>query len=159
MLKTWMFTAVAAAGLAFTAPQAASAQSAWPVTSGDYVEVGMIKVDDGHSLEYMNHLASAWRKSQDFAKAQGWISGYQIWWNSHPRDGEADVYLITWFPRMTTPAEEDAREAVYTKHMAMTEAEMQAASGKRSEYRKQVGSMLLRWDLRRAAGECIRPGF
>lgn len=144
MIKNTLFIAAAAAGLAFALPQAASAQSAWPIVSGDYVEVGMIKVDDGHALDYANFLATQWRKSQDFAKAQGWISDYQIWWNTHARGDEADIYLITWIPKMTTPAEEDAREIAYSKHMAMTEAEMQAASGKRADYRRQVGAMLMR---------------
>lgn len=144
MIKTRILTAAAAVGLAFALPQAATAQSAWPVVSGDFVEIGMIKVDDGHALDYVNFLASQWRKSQEFSKSQGWITDYQIWWNTHARGDEADIYLITWFPKMATPAEEDAREAAYSKHMAMTEAEMQAASGERAEYRKQIGSMLMR---------------
>ena len=49
--------------------------------------------------------------------------------------GAADLFII---------AEEDAREIAYSKHMAMTEAEMQAASGKRADYRRQVGAMLMR---------------
>jgi hypothetical protein len=104
----------------------------------------MIKVDDGHALDYANFLAGQWRKSSDFSKAQGWITDYQIWYNTNPRSGEGDIYLVTWFPKMTTPAEDDAREAAYSKHMAMTEAQMQAGSSQRAEYRKNVGSMMFR---------------
>jgi hypothetical protein len=144
MFKKTLFMAAATAGLAFAMPQAASAQSAWPIVSGDYVEVGMIKVDDGHALDYANFLAGQWRKSSDFSRAQGWITDYQIWYNTNPRSGEGDIYLVTWFPKMSTPAEDDAREAAYSKHMAMTEAQMQAGSAQRAEYRKNVGSMMFR---------------
>ena len=144
MIKNKLLMAAAAACLAMAVPQVATAQSAWPIVNGDFVEVGMIKVDDGHALDYANFLATTWRKSSDFSKAQGWITNYQIWYNINPRDGEGNIYLVTWFPKMATPAEDDAREAAYSKHMAMTEAEMQAASGKRAEYRKNVGSMLFR---------------
>ena len=132
----------AAAALAFAAP-AVQAQE-YPVVPGDFVEISMIKVDDGHDLEYANHLAGQWRKGQDYAKAQGWITNYQIWTNSNAREDEADVYLVTWFPRMETPQEVEARSKMYNDYMKTTTAQAQAASGKRATYRKLAGSMLFR---------------
>ena len=41
--------AIAAAALAFAAPVAQAQE--WPVNPGDYVEVSMITVDDGHDLD------------------------------------------------------------------------------------------------------------
>lgn len=35
--------------------------------------------DDGHSVDYLNPLAGAWRKGQEFAKSQGWITGYEAY--------------------------------------------------------------------------------
>ena len=134
--------AFAAAALAFAAP-AAIAQE-YPVVPGDFVEVSMIKVDDGHDLEYANHLAGTWRKGQDFAKSQGWITDYQIWTNVNAREDEADVYLVTWFPRMETPQEVEVRSKAYNAHLQTTIAKAQADSGKRATYRKLAGSMLLR---------------
>ena len=134
--------AIAAAALAFAAP-AVQAQE-WPTDPGDFVEVSMITVDDGHGLDYANHLAGQWRKSQDFAKAQGWITNYQVWTNENPRAGEPDIWLVTWFPRMTDAAEGNRRQKAFNEHMKTTLAQSQAESGKRATYRKLSGSMLFR---------------
>jgi len=141
-----MLTAALALGLALgaAAPQAAMAASEWPLDPGDYVEISTIKIDDGHMLDYANHLAGDWRKSQDFSKAQGWITDYQIWMNEYPRAGEPDIYLVTWVPKFATPAEEMKRDEAYKAYMKTTEAAMQAASGKRDEYRHLSGSMLMK---------------
>lgn len=126
------------------APSAASAQSEWPIEPGDFVDVSMIDIDDGHSLEYAKHLAGDWRRSQDYAKSQGWITDYQIWTNEYPRAGEADIWLVAWFPMMTDKAESLRREKMYNAYMKTTAAAQQAASGKRATYRKLAGSILLR---------------
>lgn len=141
-LKMWAIGA--AAGLMLAVPQAASAQSEYPFDSGSWVEVTGIHVDDGHGLDYAKHLAGMWRKGQDYAKAQGWISDYQVLVNSYPREGEPDVYLMTWFPAFASAEEGERRDALYRQHMAMTETQMEAASGKRADYRKIGSSMLLR---------------
>lgn len=122
---------------------AANAQE-WPIEPGDYVEVSMIDIEDGHSLEYAQHLAGQWRRSQDFAKQQGWITNYQVWTNEYPRDGEADIWLVAWVPMMADKAEVLRREKAYNDFMKTTSAAQQAASGKRATYRKLAGSILLR---------------
>ena len=135
--------AVAAAALAFAAPAIAQVDE-FPTVPGDYVEVSMIKIKDGHDLDYANHLAGQWRKGQDYAKSQGWITDYQVWTNPNAREGEADVFLVTWFPRMESPEEGMARGKKFREHMKTTIAQSQAQSGKRAEYRTLAGSMLLR---------------
>lgn len=144
MISRKLLCAAASAALAFGVPTSASAQSEWPVDPGDYVELSMIKVDDGHALDYANYLSAGWRKAQDFAKQQGWITDYQIWVNQYGRDDEADVYLVTWFPTFADAKEDMRREKLYSDHMKQTAAQMQAASGKRAEYRHLSGSMLFR---------------
>ena len=143
-MRALKLAAFAAVSLAFTAPFAAQAQSAWPTKPAEYVEVSGIEVDDGHGLDYANHLAGQWRKGQDYAMQQGWITGYEILTNEHARDGEPDIYLLTRFTNFADSAEGERRDAMYLKHMAATTAQMQAASGDRAKYRKQKGSMLLR---------------
>lgn len=148
-MKKLGLAALGAAMLSLAVPQVAIGQSAWPLDPAGWVEIGMIDIEDGHSLEYANYLADGWRKSQDFAKAQGWITDYQIWANNNPRDGEGDLYLVTWFPNFADPAESLRRERLFLDHMKRTEAQLQAESGKRAEYRKQLGSMLfqnLKWN-------------
>ena len=143
-MRTLRLAAIAAVTLAFTAPFAAQAQSAWPTKPAEYVEVSGIEVDDGHGLDYANHLAGQWRKGQDYAMQQGWITGYEILTNEHARDGEPDIYLLTRFTNFADAAEGERRDAMYLKHMAATTAQMQTESGNRAKYRKQKGSMLLR---------------
>ena len=137
---------VPAIALALASPAVAQE---YPVVPGDYVTVSMISVEDGHDLEYANHLAGMWRKGQDFAVKQGWISGYEIQTNENKRAGEPDYFLITRFAKFADPAQEDAREKAYNAYMATTAAQMQTASGERGKYRTVMGSMLLRsWKWR-----------
>ena len=143
-MRTLRLAAFAAVTLAFAAPLAVQAQSAWPTKPAEYVEVSGIEVDDGHGLDDANHLAGQWRKGQDYAMQQGWITGYEILTNEHARDGEPDIYLLTRFANFADTAEGERRAAMYLKHMAATTAQMQASSGDRAKYRKQKGSMLLR---------------
>ena len=147
-MKSHRFAAAAALALACAVPTASMAQQL-PVLPGDYVSVSTINVDDGHDLEYIDHLAGMWRKGQDFAVKQGWITGYEILTNEFKRAGEPDYYLITRFAKFTDPAEEDKRDAAYNAYMATTNEQLQAASADRSKYRHQMGSMLLRsWKWR-----------
>jgi len=141
-MKNLRLAAAAALSLAFTSLPAAADD--WPVTPGEWVEVSMITVDDGHDLEYANHLAGQWRKGQDYAKSQGWITGYEILTNAYPRDGEPGYYLITRFTKFADPAEEERRDTAYNTYMQSTAAQMQAASGERAKYRHLDGQMLLR---------------
>jgi len=120
------------------------ADDPWPNEPGDYVEVSMISVDDGHDLDYMNYLAGNYRKANDFAKAQGWISSYEILANVNRRPGEPDYYLVVRFPRFADKAEEKKRDEAYFAHMQATTAQMQAGSAERAKYRTQMGSQLLR---------------
>lgn len=133
-----------AASMALGIAAPVAAQDTWPTESGDYVEVAGIKVDDGHGLDYANHLAGMWRKGQEFAKAQGWITSYEILTNVFARENEPDLYLVTRFPRFADPAESSRRDEAYRAYMQATEAQMQASSGERAKYRHQMGTMLLR---------------
>jgi len=135
--------AAAALVLGFTLPLTLAAQES-PVDPGDYIEVSMIKVEDGHSLAYATYLAGNWRKAQDYSVTQGWITSYEIWTNQYPRDGEADIWLITHVPNLPDAAEAERRDREYIAYMQQTLAEQEAASGQRAEYRRLAGSMLLR---------------
>lgn len=136
--------ALSALAISLAAPNAAFAQSELPAVPAGWVEIGMIEVEDGRMLDYANYLAGNYRKAQDYAKSQGWITDYQIWANSYPRDGEPDIYIVTWFPSFVDDAESQRRNQLYREYMKSTQAQMEAESGMRAEYRRQMGSMLLR---------------
>jgi hypothetical protein len=114
-----------------------------PLKSGEYWDVAAITVDDGHQGDYADYLAANWRKQQEFAKSKGWIKGYHILSNINARDGEPDLYLVTVFDHMTTPAEEIQREKDINAFMTQTTRQGLAGSAQRASYRHLKGDMLL----------------
>lgn len=140
-MKKLMLAALGAATMCFATP--AMAQE-WPIKAGDYWEVSAIKIDDGAGLKYAQHLAGQYRASQDYAVSQGWIKGYHILANSHPREGEPDLYLIVIFDEWVSEEEGERRAAQYREHMKTTVAKQQEESGERATYRTLAGNMLLR---------------
>lgn len=137
------FAAVAAAALSLAFVGTALAQSEFPLVPGEYADVASITIDDGHNLDYAKFLAGDWRKQQDYAKSQGWITGYEIYGNVDKRSGEADIYLITRFKSLPDAAEQAKRDDAFRKFAATTDTRMQQESGQRATYRHVGGSMLL----------------
>ena len=139
MRKT-MIAALGAATMLFAFP--ATAQEI-PLVNGNFWNVAEITIDDGHFATYADHLAGQYRKNMEFQKSKGWIKDYYILANSNKRAGEPDLYLVTVFERMTTPAEDIAREKETNAYMAQTSRQADANSGNRAKYRKLGGNMLL----------------
>jgi hypothetical protein len=139
MRKT-MLAALGAATMLFGVPAAAQEI---PLTSGNFWNVSEITIDDGHFATYADHLAGQYRKSMDFQKSKGWIKDYYILANNNKRAGEPDLYLVTIFDHVTTPAEDLAREKEINAYMAQTSRQADANSGDRAKYRHLGGNMLL----------------
>lgn len=142
-MKKLLFAAIVAAPFVVAMSSPAAAQN-YPFTSGDYEEVAMIEVSDGAGYDYANFLATTWKKNQEFAKSQGWITGYQVLSNVYNRPGEPDLYLVTTFSSLPDAAEDEKRNQAYRDFMKQNDAQMDAASGDRAKYRKVLGSFLLR---------------
>jgi hypothetical protein len=139
MRKT-MIAALGAATMLFAFP--ATAQEI-PLVNGNFWNVAEITIDDGHFATYADHLAGQYRKSMEFQKAKGWIKDYHILANSNKRAGEPDLYLVSVFDHVTTPAEDVAREKEINAYMAQNSRQADTQSGDRSKYRKLGGTMLL----------------
>jgi hypothetical protein len=139
-MKKFILAALGAATVAFAVP--ASSQEL-AVKSADFWDVAAISVNDGHFPDYVDFLAGEFRKRNDFSMSKGWIKGYHILSNNNPRDGEPDLYLVTIFDHMTTPAEDIQREKEMNAFMAQTTRQGAAGSGHRATYRKLKGDMLL----------------
>ncbi len=129
----------ASLSLAFAAPALAQAD---PMMGGEYLEVSSISIDDGHYLNYANHLAGMWRANQEYAKSQGWISGYEVLANVNKRPGEPDLILVVRFKSTPDASEGERRAKLYRDHVKLTDAQMEASSGDRAKYRKVLGSQL-----------------
>lgn len=140
-MKVMLKAAVLAATLTLACASPAIAQTD-PMVGGELVDVASISVDDGHYLDYARHLAGMWRKQQEYAKSQGWITGYEVLANVHKRPGEPDVILVTRYKSVPDAAEGERRAKQFRDNVKMTDAQMEAASGERAKYRKVLGSQL-----------------
>ena len=121
---------------------AASAQES-AYTPGGYWNVQAIHIEDGQFENYIDYVAGTYRRSQDFARSSGWISGYDVLVNVNARQGEPDLYLITRMPRLSTPQEDVERERRINEHMSQTTREAEQGSGQRVTMRRLGSNMLL----------------
>lgn len=136
---------MALVAMAMTLPLAAPvAAQEFPLAPGEYVRMSGIVVDDGEGgLKYAEWLATEWKRFQEYAKSQGWITDYGIYSNVNARTGEPDLYLTTRFASLPDAAEQERRDKAFDAWSRTTYKEQAAASGNRAEYRTVVGSMLL----------------
>lgn len=139
MKKMLLMTAMVA-GLVCSKPTAAQ-ESAY--TPGSYMVVQGISIEDGQFENYMDYLNATYRRSQDFARQQGWTTGYRIFANVNRRAGEPDLYLITEMPRMATPQEDVERERQLNEHLAQTTRQATEQSGRRVTMRSLGSNTLL----------------
>lgn len=135
----------ALAATALTLPLAAPlAAQDYPLVPGEYVQMNGIDVEDGEgALKYAQWLATEWKRFQEYAKSQGWITDYGIYTNVNPRAGEPDVYLVTTFASLPDAAEQERRDRAFDAWSKTTVQQQAAASGNRATYRTVVSSMLL----------------
>jgi uncharacterized protein YeaO (DUF488 family) len=64
--------------------------------------------------------------------------------NTHPREGEPNLYLITIAPSLPSSDEADKRAQAFREFNKKTMAELQAESGARADYRTMGSQLLLR---------------
>ena len=119
----------------------ATAQDENPWKAGNYWNVSAIHVKDGGGLKYAQYLATEWVKMQEYSKSQGWISDFMVLSNTHPREGEPNLYLITISASLPSSDEADKRGRMSREFNKTTIAQMQAQSAGRAEIR-EVGSQV-----------------
>ena len=144
-MKIRMLAPIGAIALACALPQSAAAEdNPWPFEGGEWVEVTGIDIADGAGLKYAKWLAGEWRANSDFAVSQGWLNSYEILFNTHPRAGEPDIYLIRRFKNFVDNEEGERRRKVMSERYKRTEEALQAESADRADYRTVMSDMLLR---------------
>ena len=99
-VKQMVLAMVGALALAVSLPATAQDENPWK--AGNYWNVSGIHVKDGGGLKYAQYLATEWVKTQEYAKAQGWISDFMVLSNTHPREGEPNLYLVTISPSLAS---------------------------------------------------------
>ncbi|WP_324827815.1 hypothetical protein [Qipengyuania zhejiangensis] len=135
---------LAAAAIAVSLPIAmpAAAQE-FPLEAGEYAQFNGIYVKDGGDYKYAEWLAGEWKQFQDYALSQGWITGYKIFYNVNPRDGEPTMYLMTSYASLPDAAEQERRNTAFDAWAKKTSEQQIAESGNRAEYRTVKSSILL----------------
>jgi hypothetical protein len=63
-------------------------------TDGPVVNVSAIKTVDGHFDDYMQWLATTWRKQEEAAKKAGLITKYQVLIAQPQGPNDPDIYLV-----------------------------------------------------------------
>lgn len=137
------FVAVLALSAAGATMSAVAVADEWPLVLGDFWEVAGIDIKDGGGLAYAQFIATEWKQNLDFSKSKGWIKGYRIFSNVHPRQGEPDIYLVTIRESLVPAAEDEKRANEYQAWKQKTIAQMQTESGNRAQYREVLSDALL----------------
>ena len=114
-----------------------------PLKTGNFWDVAAITIDDGHFSQYADYLAGQYRKQMEFQKSKGWIKDFHVLANANKRAGEPDLYLITVFDHVTTPAEDVQREKEANAFLAQNTRQQIEGSGQRATYRHLGSDMLL----------------
>jgi len=135
--------ALAALGAATMLTSVPAAAQELPLKTGDFWDVAAIAIDDGHFGDYADYLAGQYRKNMEFQKSKGWIKGYHIFANVNKRSDEPDLYLVTIFDHVTTPAEDIQREKDANAFLQQNTRQSLAGSGQRATYRHLGSDMLL----------------
>jgi hypothetical protein len=141
-VKRLALAIVGALLLVVSLPAAAQEENPWK--AGNYWNVTGIDVKDGGGLKYAQYLATEWVRNQEYAKAQGWISDFMVLSNTHPREGEPNLYLITVSANLPSSDESDKRAQMLREFTKSTMAQMQAQSAGRAEIREVGSQMQLR---------------
>jgi hypothetical protein len=139
-MRKFVLAALGAASMLYAVP--AAAQDI-PLTSGNFWSVSEVTIDDGQFATYADYLADTYRKNMEFQKSKGWITDWYILANNNKRAGEPDLYLVTVFDHVTTPAEDLVRERETNAFMAQSSRQSDAGSGDRAKYRHLGGTFLL----------------
>lgn len=144
-MKKLLIAAALAVGSVMVVPASASAQAV-AYTPGNYWSVQGIYIEPGQFENYMDYIADRYRRNQEFAKSQGWISGYRILVNVNRRKDEPDMYLISEFAQMPNAKEQMERDALVERNLRETARQAEQSSGQRVSMRK-LGSNTLMQEL------------
>jgi len=112
-------------------------------TPGTVWTFSNIQIEPGQFENYMDFLATTWKKSNEFGKKEGNVVSYHVFQVNNPRNGEPDLILAIESKDYLTNAEQLALQKKYEAFLAMDQRKMNAASGERKVMRKLLGNMEL----------------
>ena len=112
-------------------------------TPGTVWNFSNIQIEPGQFENYMDFLATTWKKSNEFGKKEGNVVSYHVFQVNNPRNGEPDLILAIESKDYLTNAEQLALQKKFEAFMAMDQRKMDTAGGERKVMRKLVGNMEL----------------
>lgn len=136
MIKT-LFVGAAMMAATLATPSMAQESS---YKSGSVWEASRIDVLPGQFENYMDFLATTWKKNQEMAKAEGIVLDYHVLATNNARAGEPDLILIIEYKDYRTTAQQEAFSKKLNAMMALDERKQEMAAGKRQSMRELMGS-------------------
>lgn len=138
MFSTMGITAALFSTMSFAASAMAQESSYKP---GTVWEAGRIDVLPGQFENYMDYLATTWKKVQEVGKAEGMVLNYYVLQTNNARAGEPDLILITEHKDFYSTAQQEAMQKKGNALLAQDNRIAATASGERSKMRELLGSI------------------
>ncbi|WP_212742328.1 hypothetical protein [Sphingopyxis sp. L1A2A] len=136
-----MKTLVAGAAMLIAAAQVTPAMAQESsYKPGTVWEAGRIDVLPGQFENYMDWLATSWKKIQELGRAEGVVVEYHVLATNNPRAGEPDLILIVEYKDYLTTAQQEAMRKKVNALLAQDNRSATTASGERGKMREQLGS-------------------
>ncbi|WP_310532752.1 hypothetical protein [Novosphingobium sp.] len=136
-MKSILTTAIIAATVAMANPAAAQETN---YKLGTVWTASRINVLPGQFENYMDYLASQWKRVQEFGKKEGVVLSYHVLTVNNPRKDEPNVILLVEAKDYMTIAQQDAFSGKLNAFLAMDDRKQDAASGARGPMRELWGS-------------------
>ena len=108
---------------------------------GTVWNAGRIDVLPGQFDNYMDWLATSWKKIQELGKAEGIVVDYHVLSTNNPRAGEPDLILLVEYKDYQTTAQQEAFNKKVNAMLAQNDRTAGAASAERGKMREQMGSI------------------
>ena len=136
MMKS-LFVGAAMIAAALATPAIAQESNYKP---GSVWEASRIDVLPGQFENYMDYLATTWKKNQEMAKAEGIVLDYHVLATNNARAGEPELILIVEYKDYRTTAQQEAFSKKVNAMMATDDRKQAVASGERGTMRELMGS-------------------
>ncbi|MEO7602356.1 MAG: hypothetical protein ABIS39_03705 [Sphingomicrobium sp.] len=107
---------------------------------GTVWESSYIKVLPGQFENYMDYLATSWKKVQELGKREGAVVDYHVLSTNNARQGEPDLILIVEYRDYRTTAQQEALRKKVNAMLAQDDRTAGAASAARGPMRELLGS-------------------
>ncbi len=109
-------------------------------TPGTVWEASRIDVMPGQFENYMDYLATTWKKIQEIGKKEGVVVSYRVLAVNNPRAGEPDLILLIEYKDYMTTAQQEAMRKKVQAALALDNRTAAAGNAERMKMRESLGS-------------------